>query len=108
VNLPLKYSSRGRLYEEPLGCETLAQAKTEKAEPVMIASFSSQRARGIIDLSATKLMDRPSFLEEKLLKTQGIISAEINVYSNRMVVVFDPSLISLEKIRTMVKSTKTP
>jgi heavy-metal-associated domain-containing protein len=85
----------------------LAQAKTEKAEPVMIASFSSQRARGIIDLSVTKLMDRPSFLEEKLLKTRGVISAEINVYSNRMVVEFDPSLISLEKIKTMIKATST-
>jgi hypothetical protein len=85
----------------------VAQAKTEKAEPVMVASFSSQRARGIVDLSGTKLIDRPSFLEEKLLKTRGVISAEINVYSNRMVVEFDPSLISLEKIKTMIKATNT-
>jgi hypothetical protein len=83
----------------------VAQAKTEKTEPVMIASLSSQRARGIIDLSGTKLTDRPSFLEEKLLKTRGVISAEINVYSNRMIVEFDPSLISLEKIKTMIKAT---
>jgi hypothetical protein len=84
----------------------VAQAsKTEKAEPVMTASLSSQRARGIIDLSGTKLIDRPSFLEEKLLKTRGVISAEINVYSNRMIVEFDPSLISLEKIKTMIRAT---
>jgi hypothetical protein len=82
----------------------VAQAKTEKTEPVMVAPFSSQWARGIIDLSGAKLMDRPSFLEERLLKTRGVISAEINVYSNRMVVEFDPSLISLEKIKTMIKT----
>jgi hypothetical protein len=85
----------------------VAQAKTEKAEPVMVASFSSQRARGIVDLSGTKLIDRPSFLEERLLKTRGVISAEINVYSNRMIVEFDPSLISLEKIKTLIKATNT-
>jgi hypothetical protein len=83
-------------------------AKTEKAEPVMTASFSSQRARGVFDLSGTKLVDRPSFVEERLLKTRGVISAEINVYSNRMIVEFDPSLISLEKIKAMIRTTSVP
>jgi hypothetical protein len=44
-------------------------------------------------------------LEEKLLKTHGIIAAEINVFSNRMTVEFDPSLISIDKIRTMVRAS---
>jgi len=56
-------------------------------------------ARGILDLSGTKLVDRPPFLEEKLRKTRGIFYAEINVFSNRVTVEFDPSLITLDKIK---------
>jgi hypothetical protein len=59
----------------------------------------SRRARGILDLSGTKLVDRPSFLEEKLRKTPGVIDVEINVFSNRITVQFDPSLITLDKIK---------
>ncbi len=58
-----------------------------------------RRARGILDLSGTKLVDRPPFLEEKLRKTRGIFDAEINVFSNRITVEFDPSLITLDKIK---------
>lgn len=32
-------------------------------------------------------------------KTRGVIAAEINVFSNRITIEFDPSLISLDKIR---------
>jgi hypothetical protein len=60
---------------------------------------TSRRARGILDLSGTKLVDRPQFLEEKLRKTRGIFDAEINAFSNRMTVEFDPSLITLDKIK---------
>lgn len=85
----------------------VAQANASKTEPIVLAKSQLSRARGIIDLSGTKLVDRPSFVEEKLLKTRGIISAEINVYSNRMTVEFDPSIISLETIKTMIRATST-
>jgi len=34
-----------------------------------------------------------------LRKTRGVIEAEINVFSNRITIEFDPSVISLDKIR---------
>ncbi len=86
----------------------MAQAKLEKTEPEIMVPSTAHRARGIVDLSGTKLIDRPSFVEEKLLKTRGIFSAEINAYSNRMIVEFDPTAISLEKIKAMIRATSTP
>ncbi|HVH15099.1 MAG TPA: hypothetical protein VNA15_05205 [Candidatus Angelobacter sp.] len=70
-----------------------------KPETDSEAVSTSRRARGILDLSRTKLGDRPLLLEEKLRKTRGVIDAEINVFSNRITVEFDPSIISLDKIR---------
>jgi hypothetical protein len=63
-----------------------------------------QHARVVLDLSGTRLTDRPAFLEERLLKTHGIVAAEINVFSNRMIVEFDPSIISVDKIKAMIKA----
>jgi hypothetical protein len=63
-----------------------------------------QHARVVLDLSGTRLIDRPAFLEERLLKTRGIVAAEINVFSNRMIVEFDPSIIGLDKIKAMIKA----
>ncbi len=64
-----------------------------------------QRARGVLDLSGTKLIDRPAFLEEKLLKTSGVIAAEINAFSHRII---DPSLISLDRIKAIIKAGNEP
>lgn len=77
----------------------MVQSGTIRNDAIAEAVQTSKRARGILDLSGTKLVDRPSFLEEKLRKTRGVIEAEINVFSNRITVVFDPSLISLDKIK---------
>ena len=44
-------------------------------------------------------------MEEKLRKTRGVIEAEINAFSNRITIEFDPSLISLEKIRASLAHT---
>jgi hypothetical protein len=49
-----------------------------------------------------RLNDRPAFLEEKLLKTRGIFTAEINAFSHRMIVEFDPTAIDLDKIKVMI------
>jgi len=77
----------------------MVQSGTVRNDPVTGAVPTGKRARGILDLSGTKLGDRPSFLEEKLRKTTGVIDAEINVFSNRITVEFDPSLITLDKIK---------
>ena len=82
----------------------MAQARTVKAEPADLAVPTSQRARGVLDLTGTKLTDRPGLLEEKLLKTRGVFAAEINVFSHRIIVEFDPATISLDKIKAMVKA----
>jgi len=77
----------------------MVQSGTAKNGAITATVPTGRRARGILDLSGTKLVDRPSFLEEKLRKTRGIFDAEINVFSNRITVEFDPSIISLDKIR---------
>jgi hypothetical protein len=77
----------------------MVQSGAVKNDPITGAVPTGKRARGILDLSGTKLGDRPSFLEEKLRKTAGVIDVEINVFSNRITVEFDPSLITLEKIK---------
>jgi copper chaperone CopZ len=83
----------------------MVQSKAVKPEPIIEAVPTSRRARGILDLSRTKLGDRPFLLEEKLRKTRGVIDAEINVFSNRITIEFDPSLISLEKIKASLASS---
>jgi hypothetical protein len=82
----------------------LAQAKTPKPDPDMSNPIGHQ-ARGVLDISGVKLIDRPPLLEEKLLQTRGIFSVEINAFSSRVTVEFDPSMISLDKIRAMIKSS---
>jgi hypothetical protein len=77
----------------------MVQPGTVRGEPATAAAPTSKRARGVLDLSGTKLADRPSFLEEKLRRVPGVIDAEINAFSNRITVEFDPSLISLDKIK---------
>ncbi|HEX9197655.1 MAG TPA: hypothetical protein VF906_07665 [Candidatus Bathyarchaeia archaeon] len=77
----------------------MVQSGTVKNGAIAAAVPTGWRARGILDLSRTKLGDRPSFLEEKLRKTRGVIDAEINVFSNRITIEFDPSIISLDRIR---------
>jgi hypothetical protein len=99
VNLPLKYS-RAPLF---LGSKSVARIMVQSG-PIREGSASavvptSKRARGVLDISGTKLVDRPSFLEEKLRRMQGVIDAEINAFSNRITVEFDPSLITLDKIK---------
>lgn len=77
----------------------MVHSKAVKPDTTTETVSTSRRARGILDLSGTKLGDRPLLLEEKLRKTRGVIDAEINAFSNRITIEFDPSIISLDKIR---------
>jgi len=81
----------------------VAEARTGRLDAEMPVPMG-QHARVVLDLSGTRLVDRPAFLEERLLKTRGIFTAEINVFSNRMIIEFDPSIISLDKIKAMIKA----
>ncbi len=80
----------------------MSQERTEKsgtaAEPL--------RSRGILDVSYSKLWDRPVLLEEKLLKSPGVVSAEINAFSKRIRVEFDPSQTTLDKIKKIIATRK--
>ena len=60
------------------------------------------RARVILDSSKIGLSDRPSFLEEQLLKTNGILGVEINAFSGRIAIEFDPTLVNLETIKKII------
>ena len=86
----------------------MAQDRTRKVEAVNVTARRGQRARGVLDLSGTKLIDRPAFLEENLLKTSGVIAAEINAFSHRIIVEFDPSLISLDRTKAIIKAGNEP
>ena len=86
----------------------MAQHRTREVEAVNVTARRGQRARGVLDLSGTKLIDRPAFLEENLLKTSGVIAAEINAFSHRIIVEFDPSLISLDRIEAIIKAGNEP
>lgn len=84
----------------------MVQSRTVKSEAVTEAVPAGHRARGILDLSKTKLGDRPLLLEERLREKPGVIDAEINAFSNRITIEFDPSIISLEKIRASLARSK--
>lgn len=43
-------------------------------------------------------------MEERLLKTRGVLSVEINAFSGRIAVEFDPSIISLDAIKNLISS----
>lgn len=47
-------------------------------------------------------MDVPFALEEALRKTMGVFSVQVNAFSGKLVVEFDPSLISLDQIKEKV------
>ncbi len=78
------------------------QQKTVSADPSAESSLSTPRAKGVLDISYAILLECPALMEEKLLRTRGVISAEINVFSNRVRVEFDPSKITLDEIRNIL------
>lgn len=63
---------------------------------------NKDRARVILDSSNIGLSDRPSLLEEQLLKTNGILGVEINAFSGKIAIEFDPSLVNLETIKRII------
>ncbi len=66
----------------------------------------AKHARSIIDISQRKLSDIPFALEEALRKTPGVISVQLNAFSGKLVVEFDPSIISFDKVWEKVICTK--
>jgi hypothetical protein len=58
----------------------------------------AHKARGIIDISHLTLVDIPFTIEEKLRKTKGVFSVQINAFSKKLAIEFDPSVISLDEI----------
>ncbi len=67
-----------------------------------VPSAPTHRARGIIDISRITLADVPLALEERLRKSKGIFSVQLNAFSKKLKVEFDPSIITLDKIRKTV------
>jgi copper chaperone CopZ len=85
----------------------MVQPRTVQGKPAIAAVPPSKRARGVLDISGTKLVDPPSFLEEKLRRMQGVIDVEINAFSSRITVEFDPSLITIDKIKASLSKGET-
>src|SRR5690349_2227621 len=84
--------------------EIVVSPKTTNVEDPNPTGLTNQRAGVILDLSGTKLVDRPAILEDKLLKSRGIVTAEINAFSSRIIVEFDPSLTNLDKVRALIST----
>ncbi len=78
------------------------QPKSASVDSSTDSDPSTLRPNGILDISYAILLERPALMEEKLLRTRGVISAEINVFSNRVRVEFDPSKITLDEIRDIL------
>ncbi len=84
----------------------MLQDKGVKALSETEPPSKSPRTRSVLDISYSKPWDRPVLLEEKLLKTPGVISAEINAFSSRIRVEFDPSQITLDKVKGIIRTRK--
>ena len=48
------------------------------------------------------LADVPLALEEKLRESKGVFYVQLNAFSKKLTVEFDPSIITLDKIRKTV------
>ena len=99
VDLPLKYSMPEKQFLEELKSGTDSVDSFKSSETL---ASRVRHARGIIDVSQGKLADAPFVLEESLRKTQGVFSVQFNAFSGKLAVEFDPSVISLDKIREKV------
>ena len=66
----------------------------------------THKARGIIDISQMTLTDIPFAVEEKLRKTKGVFSVQINAFSKKLAIEFDPSIISLDEIVKKISRTQ--
>ena len=81
----------------------MASARSDNSRGALpVPSAPTHRARGIIDISRITLADVPMALEEKLRKSKGIFSVQLNAFSKKLTVEFDPSIITLDKIRKTV------
>jgi hypothetical protein len=81
----------------------MIQNATVKNETLAQSVSPNHRARVILDLSGFTLSDQPALLEEKFRRTTGIVSVEINVFSKRINVEFDSSMVRIEEIRAMIR-----
>ena len=81
----------------------ITQANTDNSRGALpVPSAQTHRARGIIDISRISLADVPLALEEKLRKSKGVSSVQVNAFSKKLTVEFDPSVITLDRIRKLV------
>ncbi len=81
----------------------IASADSDNSNGTLPAlSAPTHRARGIIDISKITLADIPLALEERLRKSKGVSSVQVNAFSKKLTVEFDPSIITLDQIRKLV------
>lgn len=77
--------------------------ETSHSDAGDFSAITTRRAMGILDFPKT-LVQIPLLLQEKLEKISGVSSVEINVFSKKIIVQFDPSITNLEKIRKVLGS----
>jgi hypothetical protein len=81
---------------------TTTSGTDDSNEILPASSTQAHRARGIIDISRVTLDDVPVAIEDRLRKSKGIFSAQVNAFSKKLAVEFDPSIISLDKILKII------
>jgi hypothetical protein len=89
-------------YRGELPSNTVTSDSSDQVEISTIPPTPSHHGRGIIDLSEITLDDIPPAIEERLRKTKGIFSVQINAFSQKLVVEFDTTAVSLDKIIKMI------
>lgn len=71
---------------------------TDHEDALNAPSALTLKARGIIDISHMTLTDIPFTIEDRLRKTKGVFSVQINAFSKKLAIEFDPSVISLDEV----------
>ena len=75
-----------------------ASDSADHEDALNASSASTHKARGIIDISHMTLTDIPFTIEDRLRKTKGVFSVQINAFSKKLAIEFDPWVISLDEI----------
>lgn len=97
VDVLLKCSRHDFLLRGPPSNIT-ASDPTDHDETLPAQLTLIHKARGVIDISHLTLIDIPLTIEERLRKTKGVFSVQINAFSKKLAIEFDPSVISLDEI----------
>jgi hypothetical protein len=93
---------RGVFYRGEHKSNTTTSGTGDSNEILPVSPTQGHRARGIIDISRVTLDDVPVAIEDRLRKSKGVFFVQVNAFSKKLAVEFDPSVISLDRILRII------